>query len=69
MGRLVAALYSAMQDESWERLKLCTDDDCRWVFFDRSKNHSSRWCSMESCGNRAKARRFRQKRAPRAQRA
>jgi predicted RNA-binding Zn ribbon-like protein len=34
------------------------------VFFDRSKNHSSCWCSMESCGNRAKARRFRQKRAP-----
>lgn len=64
MGRLVAALYSAMQDDGWERLKLCTDDSCRWVFYDRSKNHSSRWCSMASCGNRAKARRFRQKRAP-----
>jgi len=63
MGRLVATLYSAMRDESWDRLKLCTDDDCRWAFFDRSKNHSSRWCTMESCGNRAKARRFRQKRA------
>jgi predicted RNA-binding Zn ribbon-like protein len=63
MGRLVAALYSAMQDESWARLKLCTDDNCRWVFFDRSKNHSSRWCSMDSCGNRAKARRFRQRRS------
>ena len=64
IGRLVAALYSAMQDDDWERLKLCTDDGCRWAFFDRSKNHSSRWCSMASCGNRAKARRFRQKRAP-----
>jgi predicted RNA-binding Zn ribbon-like protein len=63
MGRLVAALYSAMQDDGWDRLKLCTDDNCRWVFFDRSKNHSSRWCSMESCGNRAKARRFRKRRA------
>jgi len=63
MGRLVSTLYSAMQDETWDRLKLCTDDDCRWAFFDRSKNHSSRWCTMESCGNRAKARRFRQKRA------
>jgi len=63
MGRLVATLYSAMQDESWDRLKLCTDDECRWAFFDRSKNHSSRWCTMESCGNLAKARRFRQKRA------
>ncbi|HET7339638.1 MAG TPA: CGNR zinc finger domain-containing protein [Candidatus Dormibacteraeota bacterium] len=64
MGRLVAALYSAMQDDDWRRLKLCTDDGCRWAFYDRSKNHSSRWCSMASCGNRAKARRFRQKRMP-----
>jgi predicted RNA-binding Zn ribbon-like protein len=59
LGRLVATLYSAMQDESWERLKLCSSDACRWAFFDRSKNRSSRWCTMASCGNREKARRFR----------
>lgn len=63
LGRLVVTLYAAMQDEDWERLKLCGSDSCRWVFYDRSKNHSSRWCTMASCGNRAKARRFRQKRA------
>jgi predicted RNA-binding Zn ribbon-like protein len=63
MGRLVASLYSAMQDEEWDRLKLCGSETCRWAFFDRSKNHSSRWCTMASCGNRAKARRFRQKKA------
>ena len=61
MGRLVAALYSAMQDEEWAHLKLCSDDGCRWAFYDRSKNHSSRWCTMESCGNRNKARRFRKR--------
>lgn len=66
MGRLVAALYAAMQDEDWARLKLCGSGSCRWAFFDRSKNHSSRWCSMTSCGNREKARRFRtQHKAPR----
>jgi len=59
IGRLVATLYSAMQGEDWERLKLCGSDECRWAFYDRSKNHSSRWCTMASCGNRAKARRFR----------
>jgi predicted RNA-binding Zn ribbon-like protein len=48
-----------MQDASWERLKLCSSDECKWAFFDRSKNHSSRWCTMASCGNREKARRFR----------
>jgi predicted RNA-binding Zn ribbon-like protein len=63
LGRLVLSLYSAMQSEDWERLKLCDSGTCRWVFYDRSKNHSSRWCTMASCGNRAKARRFRQKRA------
>jgi predicted RNA-binding Zn ribbon-like protein len=61
LGRLVATLYSAMRDEDWHRLKVCDSDTCRWVFYDRSKNRSSRWCTMASCGNRAKARRFREK--------
>jgi len=61
LGRLVAALYAAMQDEDWQRLKLCGSQTCRWAFYDRSRNHSSRWCTMASCGNRAKARRFRRK--------
>ena len=63
IGRLVATLYSAMQSENWDRLKLCDSETCRWALFDRSRNHSSRWCTMASCGNREKARRFRQKRA------
>jgi predicted RNA-binding Zn ribbon-like protein len=62
MGRLVAALYAAMQTEDWDRIKLCGSGTCRWAFYDRSRNHSSRWCTMATCGNRAKARRFRQKR-------
>ena len=59
MGRIVATLYSAMEDPDWTRLKLCSSQSCRWAFYDRSKNHSSRWCTMASCGNREKARRFR----------
>ncbi len=39
------------------RLRECQDDECGWLFVDTSKNHSRRWCSMEDCGNRAKARR------------
>jgi hypothetical protein len=30
---------------------------CRWLFLDRSRNRSRRWCDMSACGNRAKARR------------
>jgi predicted RNA-binding Zn ribbon-like protein len=59
MGRIVATVYSAMEGEDWTRLKLCSSQSCRWAFYDRSKNHSSRWCTMASCGNREKARRFR----------
>jgi predicted RNA-binding Zn ribbon-like protein len=61
MGRLVATVFAAMAHEDWVRLKLCGSQTCRWVFFDRSRNHSSRWCKMASCGNREKARRFRQR--------
>jgi predicted RNA-binding Zn ribbon-like protein len=59
IGRVVAALYTATRDERWSRLKLCGDPTCRWAFYDLSRNHSSRWCDMASCGNRQKARRFR----------
>jgi predicted RNA-binding Zn ribbon-like protein len=59
LGRIVAAVYTAMAEPDWRRLKLCSSSSCRWVFFDSSKNRSSRWCAMASCGNREKARRFR----------
>jgi predicted RNA-binding Zn ribbon-like protein len=41
------------------RVGQCQDDrGCGYLFFDTSRNHSRRWCSMESCGNRAKAQRY-----------
>jgi predicted RNA-binding Zn ribbon-like protein len=40
------------------RVRECEDDrGCGYLFIDQTKNHSRRWCSMESCGNRAKAKR------------
>ena len=47
---------------SMGRVKLCGADDCRWAFYDRSKNGSRTWCSMGVCGNRQKARTYRAKR-------
>src|ERR1700693_2762162 len=61
LGRIVAAVFSAMSEDEWTRLKLCSSRSCRWVFYDQSRNQSSRWCKMTSCGNRQKARRFRQR--------
>jgi len=37
-----------------DRVKACPGDECGWVFLDRSGRR--RWCSMDSCGNRAKVR-------------
>jgi predicted RNA-binding Zn ribbon-like protein len=50
-----------MAGESWERLKACRAEDCRWAFLDDAKNHSRAWCSMKVCGNRAKARAYRER--------
>jgi predicted RNA-binding Zn ribbon-like protein len=40
------------------RVRQCAGDPCGWLFYDTSRNRSRRWCNMEGCGNRAKARRF-----------
>jgi predicted RNA-binding Zn ribbon-like protein len=61
LGRMVAAVFAAIGDDDWERLKLCGSPTCRWAFFDKSRNHSSRWCRMASCGNRQKAKLFRER--------
>jgi predicted RNA-binding Zn ribbon-like protein len=58
-GRLVSVAATAMLDGSWERLKACRN--CRWAFFDESKNRSARWCSMSLCGNRLKTRAYRRR--------
>jgi predicted RNA-binding Zn ribbon-like protein len=62
VGVVVAAAGQAMVDGSWQRLKACRADSCRWAFVDGARNHSRRWCSMSVCGNREKARRFRARR-------
>jgi predicted RNA-binding Zn ribbon-like protein len=56
---VIRAAADLLTSDELERLGECADDrGCGYLFIDTSKNHSRRWCSMESCGNRAKARRF-----------
>ena len=55
-----------LTSEELDRVGQCADDRCGWLFLDTSRNRSRRWCSMEDCGNRAKARRhYKRKRAVR----
>lgn len=44
------------------RIKTCENEDCRWVFYDKSRNRSRRWCDSSGCGNLMKVRRFRERR-------
>lgn len=43
------------------RIKQCEADGCALLFLDLSRSGGRRWCSMESCGNRAKAEAFRRR--------
>src|SRR4051812_43438114 len=43
------AVFCAMIEGTWKRLKACREDTCQWAFYDRSKNRSATWCSMEVC--------------------
>jgi predicted RNA-binding Zn ribbon-like protein len=61
IGRILVEVYDEMVDGVWERMKACKADDCRWAFLDTSKNRSRGWCSMDSCGNRAKVHAYRQR--------
>jgi predicted RNA-binding Zn ribbon-like protein len=71
-GALDRMLWSLVRDtvdlltsEELGRVGRCADDRCGWLFLDTSRNRSRRWCSMEECGNRAKAHRhYQRSRAP-----
>jgi predicted RNA-binding Zn ribbon-like protein len=60
LGGVLAVAYVAMQDGTWSRLKACRN--CRWAFYDYSRNRAAGWCSMSLCGNRLKTRAYRARR-------
>lgn len=62
IAELLAIAAEAMRDGTWGRLKVCPAEDCQWAFYDTSRNRSGTWCQMGVCGNRAKARSFRERR-------
>ncbi len=66
LARLAEPIVQEIAEGRPERLRVCANDTCRWVFFDSSRSGRRRWCDMTTCGNRAKAARHRarQKAAP-----
>ena len=62
IGAVLVQVYAAMENGTWDRLKACRRDSCRWAFYDLARNRSGKWCSMQTCGNREKAKHYRERR-------
>jgi predicted RNA-binding Zn ribbon-like protein len=56
---LAASLAMMLGRDDPSRYRACANESCRFTFYDDSKPGTRRWCSMELCGGRAKARAFR----------
>ena len=59
LARLADPLVRELTGGHPERIHICADDTCRFVFYDTSRTGRRRWCDMATCGNRAKAARHR----------
>ena len=59
LGTLAAIIAVACVEGTWQRMRVCPNPDCQWMFYDHSKNRSGRWCQMAECGNRAKVAAYR----------
>lgn len=62
LARILARVLEAQAAGTWKRLKSCPGPHCGWLFYDGSRNVSSRWCSMSICGNRTKTAAYRRRR-------
>jgi predicted RNA-binding Zn ribbon-like protein len=61
LSLVVAELYDGSVRGTLDRLKMCAAEECRRVFFDRSKPATRRWCMSTLCGNRIKTRTYRER--------
>jgi predicted RNA-binding Zn ribbon-like protein len=59
LARLADPLVRELTGGHPERIHICADDTCKFVFYDTSRTGRRRWCDMATCGNRAKAARHR----------
>ncbi len=62
IGRILAIVAASALEGTWDRLKSCANDRCRWLYYDHSRNRTRTWCSMDVCGSRSKMRAYRARR-------
>jgi predicted RNA-binding Zn ribbon-like protein len=63
LWRVADSAAEMLTTDDLTRLRGCSGEDCGWLFLDISKNSRRQWCDMQTCGNLAKVRRFRQRQA------
>lgn len=63
ISMLLGISLRAQLTDEWPRLKICASDECRWAFYDSSRNRGGTWCRMDGCGNKIKNRAYRERRA------
>lgn len=63
LGPVAEAVAQLLVEGNFSLIKQCEHPDCILWFYDRTKAHKRRWCSMALCGNRYKAAQFRKRRS------
>ncbi|MEZ0470673.1 CGNR zinc finger domain-containing protein [Luteimonas salinilitoris] len=61
LGPVAEAVAQLLVEGDFALVKQCEHPDCILWFYDRTKSHKRRWCSMAVCGNRYKAAQFRKR--------
>jgi predicted RNA-binding Zn ribbon-like protein len=59
MAEVAASFADTLSGGEGARVRICENPDCRWVFYDETKNRAKRFCDDKACGNLMKVRRFR----------
>jgi predicted RNA-binding Zn ribbon-like protein len=59
LALIADSLAEALAQQQHDRLKICANSGCAWIFVDRTKGRVKRWCSDATCGNRDRVRRSR----------
>jgi predicted RNA-binding Zn ribbon-like protein len=64
LSRIAASFVEMLALKRPDRLKYCPNEGCKWIFYDRTKANTRRWCNDRTCGNRDRVRRARARKKP-----
>jgi predicted RNA-binding Zn ribbon-like protein len=59
LGNITYSFAQSLIEHGQSRLRICQNNDCRWIFIDKTKGNVRRWCNTATCGNRERVRKAR----------